>query len=478
MDEGTAAQAYDVAITVPGSDALEGPPRISYVTVATRYAKAVLKEASNLESQERSGLGGPGTAFQRLASRRDAVVVRRCAGLNTLMGANMYVEVLLDGQSVLIERSVFVSLLENSVANGRAAFLHALEDGSIKFSKLVELARTAEIPFSLFFAPKPAVDAQLALKMEKLLQGLTKLEFSLNSRNSVELRDIELIVKDLLRKQELLKTHDKTLKRNTIVGSLRKPGPTVAADAAKLMGLLGITKLTLRGVKTKEIVTQRVIAALEAKQILVAQSQNNYMPQLLRGLKFSGLTIKDAKVPYIFLAGGDEGEHLEPAGRRTFTLVLLAVLIARGVFAPVTYDSKSPVPADNREFAIAAEILMPAADFTNEDVSTASAIRIAADHYKVTPSAIVVRALRLGMMTTEIATAHLRRLEVEFDSRTPNEPRPPKPVNAIRRYNGREFSVRMLHAHDAGQISAGEFCRSVCLNKLNPAQIPDFRAAL
>ena len=266
----------------------------------------------------------------------------------------MQVEVQLDGHSVLIEGSVFVALLENSVANGRAGFHHALEDGSIKFSKLVDLARTADIPFSLFFAPKPVVDAQLALKTEKLLQGLTKQEFSLNSRNSVELRDIELVVKDLLRKQELLKTHDKTLKKNTIVGSLRKPGTSIEADAAKLMDLLGITTAMLRGVKTKAIVTQRLIDALEAKQILVAQSQNNYMPQLLRGIRFSGLTIKDAKVPYIFLAGGDEGEHLEPAGRRTFTLVLLAVLIARGVFAPVTYDSRSPAPADNREFAIAA----------------------------------------------------------------------------------------------------------------------------
>ena len=284
--------------------------------------------------------------------------------------------------------------------------------------------------------------------------------------------------KDLLRKQELLKKHDRTLKKNTIVGSLRMPGRTIAADAAKLMGLLGISASTLRGVKTKATATQRLIDALESKQVLVAQSQNNYMPQLLRGIRFSGLTIKDAKVPYIFLAGGDEGEHLEPAGRRTFTLVLLAVLIARGVFAPVTYDSKSPAPADNREFAIAAEILMPAAEFKSVEVSTPSAIRIAADHYKVTPSAVVVRSMRLGMMTNEVATAHLQRLEVEFENRKRDEPRPPKPVNAVRRYNGREFSLRMLRAHDAGQITAGEFCRSVCLNKLKPVQIPDFRATL
>ncbi|NYF16145.1 Zn-dependent peptidase ImmA (M78 family) [Microbacterium sp. AK009] len=144
----------------------------------------------------------------------------------------------------------------------------------------------------------------------------------------------------------------------------------------------------------------------------------------------------------------------------------------------MTYDSKSPASAKNREFAIAAEILMPAGEFKSVDVSNSAAIRTAADHYKVTPSAVVVRAMRLEMMTADVGKAHLQRLEVEFDSRSRNEPRPPKPVNAIRRYNGREFSVRMLRAHDAGQISAREFCRAVCLNKLKAAQIPDFRAAL
>ena len=117
-----------------------------------------------------------------------------CMTRHALWGVSMQVEVLLDGHSVAIERTVFVSLLENSVANSRAAFQHALEDGFIKFTRLVELARTADIPYSLFFAPEAVVEAQLVLKTEKLLQGLTKQAFSLNSRNAVELRDIELIV--------------------------------------------------------------------------------------------------------------------------------------------------------------------------------------------------------------------------------------------------------------------------------------------
>lgn len=42
-------------------------------------------------------------------------------------------------------------------------------------------------------------------KTEALLRDLSKRTFSLNSRNRVRLSDVKLIVKDLLRKQELLK---------------------------------------------------------------------------------------------------------------------------------------------------------------------------------------------------------------------------------------------------------------------------------
>ncbi len=51
------------------------------------------------------------------------------------------------------------------------------------------------------------------------------------------------------------------------------------------------------------------------------------------------MTVRDAKVPYIFLAGGDHGDFQEPPGRQLFTLVLMTVLVARGIFAPVVRTS-------------------------------------------------------------------------------------------------------------------------------------------
>lgn len=389
----------------------------------------------------------------------------------------MTIDVLLDGKRAPIEHSVFVDLLGNSVVHDRAPFRHALEAHEIAFADLVDLARNAEIPYPLFFAPNDVVDAQLKAKTDKLLQGIAPDTFTVNSRSTVQLHDVELIVKDLLRKQAFLRQHDATLKRNPILGLLRRPRATVQEDADVLLKALDLDRAEIWGIRNKEAARDLLIRRLEAKQVLVSQSVRGYMPQLLE-VKLSGMTVRDTKVPYIFLAGGDHLDDQEPVGRQIFTLTLMAVLIARGIFQPVTYDANSTAPDPGREYDIVGEILIPAAETRQMDLSTLDGIRAAADQFKVTPSAMAVRAMRLKILEPETVSGFLEDLAVEFRSRTKNQPRQPKPVNAIRKYSGRELSLRMLAALDAQKVSPGEFCRVVCLNKIRPAQIIELKAAL
>lgn len=388
------------------------------------------------------------------------------------------IDVLLNGQRIPLDEAVFVALLENSVARTYAAYGKAVQTKSISFSELVDLARHGEIPYALFFAPLTLVEAQINANTSKLLSGLSKDTFSVNSRTEVNLRDVELIVKDLLRKQELLKKHDDTLVKNKIVGLLRKPGDSVEADATRLMTALGLTHEAMCSAGTKAKALEHLVDRLEANQVLVSQSVNNFMPQRLVGVDCSGMTIRDAKVPYIFLAGGDFGDYQEPVGRRIFTLTLMSVLIARRIFAPVTYDGNSIGSDHGREYDIVGEILMPRGVLLDMRLTCVDEIKDAADVFKVTPSAVAVRAMRIGMLDWHEAASHLAELAQEFSRRVKPQSRQPRPVNAIRKYNGREFSVRMIGALDAGKISAGEFCRVVCLNRIKPTEINDFRSAL
>jgi len=389
------------------------------------------------------------------------------------------IHVTLDRATVEIDESVFRGLFEASVVSTRAPYLAAVEKKRITFSELVKLARTAQIPYSLFFAPREVVDRQLARKTEVLLSGLSKETFSLNSRNRVRLSDVELIIKDLLRKQELLKKLDDTLVINKVVGCLRQPAPTIAQDAQTLKAVLGVSTEDVKTARSKEVAFDLLVRRMESKQVLVSQSQRNYMPQQLPvGVRFSGLCVKDKKVPFIFLAGGEDDINAEPTGRRIFTLVLLAVLVARGRFAPVSYNTASKQVISNREYEITEEILMPASEVRDLSLKALDDVKAYADIFRVTPSAMVMRARRLGTLTLVDADEHLTVLAEEYTAKEKRVSRNPLAVNALRKYNGVEFSRRMVSQLDADRISPSDFCRVVFQNKMRASQIVDFRSTL
>lgn len=388
----------------------------------------------------------------------------------------MSINVTLDGDSIQIDRAVFTILLDNSVAGLYAGYRSALESGSIKFADLLKLAKHGDIPYPLFFSPLELVEAQVEAKTQKLLNGMSKDTFQIGTRATVELREVELIVKDLIRKQELLKHHDKSLPANKIVGLLSRTGKSAGEDAAKLMGAIELGQDEMRRCANKTKALDLLIERLEAQQILISRSVQNYMPQRLNRVNFSGMTIRDKRVPYIFLAGGDHGDQQEPVGRTIFTLTLMAVLVARRIFKPVTWNGQSTGTDFGREYDIVGSILMPTGRMKEIAPSSLDDMKTAATEFKVTPSAVTVRAMRLGQIDHEVASALLAELREEFN--TGNMPQGMKkihPENAVRKYAGAEFSRRMLDVLDAGGISQKDFCRAVCLNYLKPSQFEDLR---
>ena len=391
----------------------------------------------------------------------------------------MTVTLMVDRTPVPVDAGVFQVLFGSSVVAGYAGVKRALAGAPFPFNEFLYLTRKAEIPYPLFFAPRAVVDAQIKAKVDKLMSGFTKSSFSMNSRHRVELSDVELIVKDLLRKQALLRQNDDTLVMNGIVGLLKDSRGSVTHDATLLMDAVGFTPGDIRGAKTKQAAVDLLIARLEAKQIFVSRSAQHYMPQGIPShAKFSGMTIKDKKAPFIFLASGNEGEQLEPAGRKLFTLTLLTVLIARDMFAPVNYDGHTKDETSSREYQLTAEILMPADEFRNLTFDGLDAVREAAEAFRVTPSAVAMRARRLGILGRGRFELHMDALQAEYRLRPKARLSSPLPVNALRNYNGVECSRRLLAMFDAGKLSRAQFRRIVFFNKIPASKINEFRRAV
>lgn len=379
--------------------------------------------------------------------------------------------------SVEVEAAPFAILLGDSVVSRTVPYERALQTSQIRFDDLVSLSRKADVPYSLLFGSRELAQEQVRLKQKRLLAGLSKRTFSMNSRSEVELRDIELIVKDLLRKQELLKKLDRALPKNTFVGSLRGPRRDVVADARRFRSMLGFTTSDIREADSKESAFEFLVQCFERNQVLVSQSQQHYMPQRIpTGIKFSGISIRDAKVPYIFVSSG-EGSDLEPAGRRIMTLVLLGAMIARGRFAAMSYDNRSARPIVVPEYALAEEVLLPREELRDLKVSSLDLAKESAERFRVTPSALVMRARRLGLLEPDTADEYLSDLQIEFSQRKKKPLRSPRPATAIRKYNGNELTRRMLGFVDSNSLSAGDFCRIVCLNKIKPSGIDELRGS-
>ncbi|MCF6745491.1 hypothetical protein E9529_14670 [Blastococcus sp. KM273128] len=371
-----------------------------------------------------------------------------------------------------------MALIEDSWQREAKEYERALETSRISFTDLVNLGRRAEIPYTLFFAPMDVVETQLKRKQDVLLQGVSKDTFSLNSRGTVRLADVELIVKDLLRKQKLLKKVDPDLPDNAFVGALRRSRLTVQGDADWLITELGIDRSYLLRVKTKELAFEHVLDSLEEHNIFVSQSMRNYMPQPIpKRAQFSGICIRDKKVPFLFVNNGAHRDGPEPAGRRLLTLALLTVCLARGKFRPVAYSDQSDDLIENREYETAEEMLMPAASVADLHVSSLDDVKAHATTYCVTPSAFLMRARRLALVDAVTARGYMAILREEFRNRPKEKARQPKPVNALRKYNSAEYSRSLLKQMDAKRLPSSEIVRVLFQNR-KAVSLNEYRATL
>nr|WP_238348670.1 hypothetical protein [Ornithinimicrobium pratense] len=81
---------------------------------------------------------------------------------------------------------------------------------------------------------------------------------------------------------------------------------------------------------------------------------------------------------------------------------------------------------------MAEEVLMPADTVAEVGVSGMEDLRALADRFKVTPSAMVMRARRLHLITPESANDYLDALASEFRQRPKPRLGRSHPLNAVR----------------------------------------------
>lgn len=380
-------------------------------------------------------------------------------------------------ENVSIKRGSFELLFENTHVWNMVPYQKALKTSQIKFTDLVDLARRASVPYSLLFAPPRFIKAQVNRKERLILSGTSKATFSLNSRGSVELRDIAPILKDLIRKQGLLKNHT-SLPDHPMVGKLKNSRKSVKKQAEEIQSALKLDLTKFKPMSKKRAFLE-LSEQLGRANIFVCQSSRLFMPQIIQPhVRFSGLSIRDKKVPFIFLNSKDEVESFEPEGRKILTTVLLVTCIARGKFSPVTYTEQSKALVRDIEYQIAEEILMPEAEMRGIDLSSLELIEGAAATFCVTPSALLMRIRRLRLLSKQQIDDYYEKLKDDFQKKKAPQARTPKPVNGVIKYNGAPLTRAVLKLVDDKKITKNEARNVLFQNRYKDGFLNDLKGSI
>lgn len=374
----------------------------------------------------------------------------------------------LDSKYVYISKDVFKRLFENSHVYYLTDYKKAFSDNKIKFRKLVALSRKAGIPYSLFFAPIETVEKNIKRNGDILFQGVSEGMVSIAGRGDVRINDVNLIVKDIQKRQFFMSKHKKETDENLIFTIDRNRDVELFAKEIINTVHLDMKKFWAYGNKGKAY--DFLVDSLEESNIMISRSRLGYMPQAINpDVYFSGFVVKNKKFPTIFLYTKDENDVSDPAGRRIFTIMLLLACMANKRFAMVSYDQSVKDIIKNFEYQVAEEILMPRSAIDGMTVGSTLDIKALADNFKVTPSMVLMRMKRLGLVSNkdfdkfynEITEERRAALSANKETYHYN----PKDITKIVTYNGKLFCNEVIDLLRSKQIDYSTASRLLLFRK-------------
>lgn len=377
--------------------------------------------------------------------------------------------VALDSKYIYIPKEVFVTLFENSQVYYLSDYKKAISDNRIRYSKLRDMSREANIPYSLFFAPKEVVERNIQRNNNILFQGVPDGMLLIAGRGNLRLNDVGLIIKDIQKRQMLMTKYRPEVKDSPVLSITKNENDELFAK--QIINALGLDMEKFRAYSSKNDSYQFLTDNLERNNIMISRSRKGYMPQSISpNVAFSGLIVKDKKFPTIFLHARDEDMVSDPSGRRIFTVFLLLSCMANRRFVSVSYDQGVKEVIKNFEYRVAEEMLVPRSALEGAVIGSIDDIKKISDYFKVTPSMALMRLKRTGLVSSGEFDKYFDIIKEERKMAEENRKkgtyrRAPKITTGIVAYNSKLFCREVIRRMEAGKIGKGEARRLLVFNK-------------
>lgn len=369
-------------------------------------------------------------------------------------------------EKVTIDKNVFIKLLDIPYVQELAAYQNAILNNEIKLDVLKNLSKRSETPYPLFFAPLSVAIFQRKDNERGLNMKIpSDKEISLNSRGKMKQGDIELIAKDIERKQIFLKKYNivdnKT--KNEFIGLINKyyrNKYTLEKIAEQIRAYFEIDLLEFRKY-TKPKAFEYLRNKIESKNIFISKSSYNYMPQKIsREIELSAFGVKDKIIPFIFLNnrdGDDKPLIIESEGRQIFTLILMTVCIGLDIYILSTKKDTTKDKNDKLINSITAEILIPKIELSQLTIDNIDQIKEKANNFNVTPMMLLTTFFENKIITLKEYKIYNEILNSERIKNNKQIFNAPTPTTGFRKYNGERFSREIVKAFNNRIISKNEF---------------------
>lgn len=376
---------------------------------------------------------------------------------------------------VKIQKKVFVLLLEGSSIAETKEYESIISTEKVSLVNLKKIARKTGVPYPLFLVTLDIVQAQIKNVEDQILSKLpSKKEIALSSRGNLVVSNIKLILRDLSRKQEFLKTriYTRDKKDNSFVGLLANSKNDFLTQTATIMDYFGIERKSIEK-KNKTDTINYLVRKIELKGIYVSFSSYNYMPKNIPAdAGFSGFCLKDRRFPFIFINRRDRDERplkWETEGRQILTLVLMLICISKNRYV---ISADSPQTADKKYleiYALAEELLMPETECVKATFTSLNEVKEFAVICSVTPSAVIMRLKKLRIINSKLEKSLWKELKEERKKIKKQRGRGPGTVKGLSKYNGDRFSVDVLSSYTSRAITFADTKNVLFTNRKMPA---------
>lgn len=372
------------------------------------------------------------------------------------------------GQIFSVDVDVFTTLLDFTVVCNDRLAVDAVNNGYISLSDLKSLFRRADVPYPLVFVDLAYAKSIVDKYKSSIFKVVSRDSVSVASRGQVDIRDISLIIKDIVRKQDALTRLNRgsmcEIPRILLKSEFR--GMSLANKANYLRGMVGYDIDTVCDIKGKQVAFDYLSDRLAAKNVFISVYGRSASPQYVRDDGgFSGIAVSNKHYPFLFVRTCDDGMSTESWGRRMFTAVLLLFCLALRKNGPVTVDGIAADNANDELYVLVEEFMVPSEYLKNTSVESLERVMDLANKFKISPTAMVMRLARLGIITLRDKEQYLSDLKCDYDRRSRNRFYRPNVARELSYYNNPHCIAIVSDAVKAKKIDIGRARGLLCYRK-------------